>query len=131
MLAGGGIQAHDARRSRGRTAEEYHPTRHKVGPHEGDARVRCLHGLEVPARRVEYGEVRAVLLGVAADDSPGGEEGVGGQPELPLRGAELRLLLAEQLDVPLPQAVQVPPARTVRDETERAVGGPFRLEDGF
>ena len=39
--------------------------------------------------------------------------------------------LAEGLDTSLAPAVEVPPARPVRDEVERAFWGPLWLEDGF
>src|SRR5215204_7747421 len=102
-----------------------------ISTHVCDARVRRLQRLELSTLRVEDGQVRAPALRVRADDAYRGDEGVGRHPEDPLRQAELRLPLAERLVTSLTPAVEVPPARSVRDEVERAFGGPLRLEDGF
>src|SRR5215211_8070889 len=99
--------------------------------HVCDARVRRLQRREFSGLGIENGEVRAAPLRVRADDAPRRDEGVGRHPECPLRQAELRLLLAERLDASFAPAVEVPPARPVRDEVERAFWGPLWLEDGF
>src|SRR5215210_2988450 len=99
--------------------------------HVCDARVRRLQRREFSGLGIENGEVRAPALRVRADDAPRRDEGVGRHPEDPLRQAKLCLPLAERLDTSLAPAVEVPPARPVRDEVERAFWGPLWLEDGF
>src|SRR5829696_566815 len=135
VSAGGRVQPHYAGCLRRRPTEEEY-MRGRFTPsfrstHVGDARVRRLQGSQRAALRVEDREVRASALLERADDAPGRDEGVGRHPEGPLRRTELRLPLVERLDRPLPPAVEVPPARPVRDEVERSFGGPLRLEDGF
>src|SRR5215218_180739 len=132
---GGWVQPHYAGGLRRRASEEEYTrgcfTLSFCRTHVGDARVRRLQGSQCAAIRVEDREVRASALLERANDAPGRDEGVGRHPEGPLRRTELRLRLVERLDRPLPPAVEVPPARPVRDEVERSFGGPLRLEDGF
>ena len=83
---------------------------------------------EVARRDVE----QAVAPGAAADrhDRAVRQEPVGRAAEDPARVGELGLHRRERLEPrAVHEPVQVPPAAAVRDEVERAVGGPLGLDD--
>jgi hypothetical protein len=86
---------------------------------------------QVAGVRVEDGDGPDAEVAVGADYAVGGLEGVGGGAEDPVGDAELGRHGVEGDGFAVLEAVEVPPACLLIDEVEGAVGGPFRLADGF
>ncbi len=81
-----GIELHDGGRLLGRPGGEHDEV--GGGVQARDLGVRCLNDLELLRLDIQTGQVPYALLGVAAEDVTGGDEGIGGHAEDPLRSAE-------------------------------------------
>jgi len=85
-------------------------------------------------RKINHGQMTKPGLGVCANDAVARRKGIGRHAENPLRLAELSRHGRDRVHRSgrQRQAIEIPPARTIRDENEvSAVGRPLGLENRF
>ena len=130
--AGAEIEGDDAGGVVGRAG-----AKHNAGalrPHRAEFGERGIERAECSVGEVQHGQAPEPRLRIGADDPPWAGKGIARHPENPLRRAELRRHRRQRARGSRRQVevVEIPPARAVGHEREpRAVGRPFRLEDGF
>ena len=132
MLPGAEIEGDDAGGVVGRTG-----AKHNAGalrPHRAEFGERGVERAKGSAGEIQHGQAPEPRLCIGADNPPSAGKGIARHPEDPLRRAELRRHRRQRARGSRRQVevVEIPPARAVGHEREpRAVGRPFRLEDGF
>jgi hypothetical protein len=94
-------------------------------------RVGQVEGARDGRRPIDPTEMPATVLGEARHDLMRAEKAVPTAAERPGRAGKFGRHRADRLDPAIRDAIDVPPARPVRDEVQHAVGGPGRLDDGF
>src|SRR5215211_5267157 len=102
------------------------PRRSKAGLERG---VGNRQVLAPAALWVQQGEPVAALLSVPTGDAPVSDERIARVVELPGGVGELGRHRQQRLHLGVTLAVQVPPARPVRDEVQAALRAPLGLHD--
>ena len=87
------------------------------------------HGDQRGRREIDCRQTPTSVLPVR--DEQTGSAGKRPRPraELPLRASELRRHRVYRIDTAVDQPIEIPPSGPIRDEVQRPVRRPFRLED--